>query len=278
MKTINSLSGGKTSSYMAIHYPADYEVFALVCNDEPKCAHKDKKLMQMANDKLSIYTPQFGEFIGTPEDPSIIKIMFDLEQIIGKEIIWLRGESFDKLIKSKQSIPNQNWRWCTTEMKLNPIFWFWLLYIGEKVKMRAGFRFDEKQRLERFSTSYKIPIKTNTYGQKRQSWKEFDWRVGDFPLINDKINHFTISKYWKDQNIKFPKDSNCQMCFWKPAQQLRQNYEQNPNQIEWASKMERLMNNRFLHKFTMEEIKSIGLQLDFLGGQGMYCNSGGCTD
>ena len=35
MKTVNSLSGGKTSSYIAIHYPADYNVFALVHSDDP---------------------------------------------------------------------------------------------------------------------------------------------------------------------------------------------------------------------------------------------------
>jgi hypothetical protein len=30
MITVNSLSGGKTSSYLAKHYPADYNLFALV--------------------------------------------------------------------------------------------------------------------------------------------------------------------------------------------------------------------------------------------------------
>lgn len=279
MKTVNSLSGGKTSSYLAVHYPADYEIFSLVCNDDPKCSHPDKKLMQIANDKLHKYCPQFGEFIGTPEDASIIQIMLDLEQVIGREIIWVRGYSFDELIKSKKSLPNQNWRWCTTMLKLDPIFWFWYLYIGEKVKMRAGFRYDEKQRSERFSTDYKIPISCKNHSQKRQEWKEFtNWRVGDFPLVDDKINHFTVAKYWQDKNIQFPKDSNCQMCFWKPVQQLRQNYEDNPQVINWASLMEKKMSNRFLHDFTMEEVKSIGLQLDFLGGSGMYCNAGNCTD
>lgn len=279
MKTVNSLSGGKTSSYLAIHYPADYEIFSLVCNDDPKCSHPDKKLMQMANDKLSVYCPQFGELIGTPEDSSIIKIMLDLEQKLGREIIWVRGYSFDQLIRKKKAIPNQNARWCTTMLKLDPIFWFWHLYIGEKVKMRAGFRYDEKKRAERFSTEYRIPIACNNFGQNRQEWKDFqDWRVGDFPLVRDKINHFTIAKYWRDKDIKFPKDSNCQMCFWKPAQQLRQNYEDNPQVIDWASSKEKEMNNRFLHCFTMEEIKSVGLQLDFFGGAGMYCNVGNCTD
>ena len=31
MLTVNSLSGGKTSSYLAYHYPADLEIFSLVC-------------------------------------------------------------------------------------------------------------------------------------------------------------------------------------------------------------------------------------------------------
>lgn len=280
MKTVNSLSGGKTSSYLAVHYPADYELFSLVCNDDPKCAHPDKRLMQLANDKLMKYSAHFGEFIGTPEDPSIIKIMLDLEQMIGREIIWVRGYSFDKLIREiKKSIPNQRQRWCTTMMKLDPIFWFWYLNIGEKVKMRAGFRYDEKQRAERFTTSYRIPVSCKNYGQKKQSWKDFeDWRIGDFPLIEDKINHFTIAKYWKDKNISFPLDSNCQMCFWKPLMQLRQNKDHNPQIIDWAINIEEEMNNRFLFKMTMRQMSNIGLQTDFIGGSGMYCNSGNCTD
>lgn len=279
MKTVNSLSGGKTSSYLAVHYPSDYEIFSLVCNDDPKCAHPDKKLMQVANDKLSKYCPQFGEFIGTPEHYGIIKIMLDLEQMIGREIIWVRGESFDSLIRKMKAIPNQNQRWCTTYLKLEPIFWFWLLHIGEKVRMRAGFRHDEKERADRFTTSYKTPTSCNNYGQNRQSWQVFeDWRQGEFPLIEAKVNHFTVKKYWDSKGIDFPKDSNCQMCFWKPVQQLRQNYEESPNVINWADDIEKEVGNRFLHKFTMEDIKRIGLQLDFMGGAGMYCNVGNCTD
>jgi len=30
MKTVNSISGGKTSAYLAKHYPADIELFSLV--------------------------------------------------------------------------------------------------------------------------------------------------------------------------------------------------------------------------------------------------------
>ena len=44
MKTINSLSGGKTSSYIAANYPADYNVFALVRIEDNKCKFPDAKI------------------------------------------------------------------------------------------------------------------------------------------------------------------------------------------------------------------------------------------
>ena len=43
MKTVNSLSGGKTSSYIAANYPADYNVFSLVRTDDKNCMFPDAK-------------------------------------------------------------------------------------------------------------------------------------------------------------------------------------------------------------------------------------------
>ena len=85
MKTVNSLSGGKTSSYMAANYPADLELFALVCIDDHNAGKGiDKKIMQLANDKLSRFCSHHKEFVATSEDPIILRTMLDLEQQIGK--------------------------------------------------------------------------------------------------------------------------------------------------------------------------------------------------
>jgi hypothetical protein len=46
MITVNSLSGGKTSSYMAKHYPADFNVFALVRIAADYCKPKDESLVK----------------------------------------------------------------------------------------------------------------------------------------------------------------------------------------------------------------------------------------
>lgn len=44
MKTVNSLSGGKTSSYIAANYPADYNIFALVRIEDKNCKFPDEKI------------------------------------------------------------------------------------------------------------------------------------------------------------------------------------------------------------------------------------------
>lgn len=54
MKTVNSLSGGKTSSYIAANYPADYNVFALVRTNDKKCLFPDAKIRQIVSDKMEL--------------------------------------------------------------------------------------------------------------------------------------------------------------------------------------------------------------------------------
>jgi len=149
MKTINSLSGGKTSSYLAYHYPADYNIFALVKIDDINCKPKDSKLIQLVSDKIG------EDFIATAESDLTLKVILDLEQLIGQNIIWVTGLSFDKLIKKQTILPNSLRRFCTQEMKMRPIWDWWYKNINEKVKMGIGFRYDELERAERFTVSFK---------------------------------------------------------------------------------------------------------------------------
>lgn len=279
MKTINSLSGGKTSSYLATHYPADYNLFALVCNDDKKCAHPDKKVMQLVNDKLQKYSSRFGECIGTPENYLTLNVILDLEQKLGKEIIWLRDESFDWWIDYKKGLPNNQKRWCTSVMKMKPIFEWCYMNTNLPVKMRLGYRYDELERQERFTDKFDLAISCNTYGEKRQNWKkDIVWRIGEFPLIEDKITHLPIYKWAQKSGLIFPKDSNCQNCFHKQPQQLRKNFDDAPNVMQWAKQKELETNRRFNDKLKMKQIEKIGLQIDFNFGTGSGCQSGMCTD
>jgi diphthamide synthase (EF-2-diphthine--ammonia ligase) len=69
MKTVNSISGGKTSSYLAKHYPADINIFSLVRIEDTNnlwMKGKDEKTRQLVSDKLG------KEFVGTAEMDEII--------------------------------------------------------------------------------------------------------------------------------------------------------------------------------------------------------------
>lgn len=296
MKTVNSLSGGKTSSYMAIHYPADYEIFSLVCIDDVRCKPKDPALIEYANRKLSKFTDKYGEFIATAEDDSTIRCMMDLEQKIGKTIIWVRGKSFDNVVDDKNGLlPNKLKRFCTVEMKLKPIFYWWVQNIGEKVNMRIGLRFDEYNRMEQFMnnsnpTIFKVPDTCNLFGENRQKLKTFNWRFCHFPLIKDSINQNHISQYFdkygyvggdlfnERRKIEFPHISNCVGCFHKKIETLNAMSIRNPEKMQWFVEQENKQKGTWIKDIRYEDIVKMNKSvIPFMVEQELDdCSIGGC--
>jgi hypothetical protein len=270
MITVNSLSGGKTSSYMAAHHPVDYNIFALVRIEADYCKPKDESIVKYASDKIGM------DFIATAESDKTLYIMRDLEQLIGKEIIWVTGNTFETLIKKRKALPNLMQRFCTTELKMFPIAEWWHKNIGEKICMQVGFRYDEKERADRFKTEIKIKVGKHENGNNK--WQDFNWRIGRFPLIESKKTHFEVKKWADSTGLIFPPDSNCVGCFWKPYQQLRKNWEDEPQKMRWFAEMERKMNRTFKKEMSYDNIKKIGLQQDFFFGTGSGCQAGFCTD
>jgi hypothetical protein len=276
MKTITSISGGKTSAYLAKHYPTDYNIFSLVRIDDHRCRPKDNSIVKYASDKIGM------DFIATAESDKTLYVMRDLEQLLGKEIIWVTGDSFDQLIRKRKALPNIMQRFCTTDMKMFPIAEWWFREICEKIQMQVGFRYDEKERADRFKTDIKIKVGKHKNGNNK--WKEFNWRVGKFPLIEDKINHYHVVQWAKSTLLEFPQDSNCVGCFWKPLQQLRKNWENEPLKMQWFSDVEqanyskRIKVQKWKKEANYEQIKNIGLQQDFHFGTGSGCQAGFCTD
>ncbi|MBV5329759.1 MAG: hypothetical protein JZU65_19385 [Chlorobium sp.] len=282
MKTVNSLSGGKTSSYIAVHYPADIELFALCCIDDHNAGKNiDLVMKQRVNDRLQKYCSHYPEFRATSEDPKILKVMFDLEQIIGREIIWLRGMGWERMIKFKSAIPNMAKRFCTTILKMQPIFEYLYKYAELPVEMRIGYRYDEQERISNFDPNYSFPYKCQ-YQEKSnrwiQRWQQIHWRNGRFPLIEDKVFHLDIVRFWENKSIDFPKDSNCLNCFWKQSEQLSENFKTDNAIMQWAKIMEDLRGNTFKEELNFHQIERFPRQLHFEYGTGSGCQAGFCTD
>lgn len=267
-KIINSISGGKTSSYLAYHYPADLNIFSLIRIEDKKCTPKDKKLVQLVSDKIGM------DFIATAESDKTLRVVLDLEQLLGNEIIWVTGETFENIISKKKALPNMMWRFCTTEMKMKPIFDY-CTHNFNFVDMNIGIRYDEIERAKQ-NNIFKTIIGKNENGTNK--WAEIEWRECFYPLIDDKITHFQVKKWADNTELNFPIDSNCVGCFWKPFQQLRKNWEDEPLKMNWFSEMEKELNRKFKKEMYYSDVKKIGLQLDFNFGTGSGCQAGFCTD
>ena len=271
MKTVNSLSGGKTSAYIAANYPADYNVFALVRTNDKNCLYPDKKLRQEVSDRIGT------EFIGTLEDDVIINTMLDLEQFIGKKINWVTGKAFDEIIirKDKKYLPNVTQRFCTSEMKLKPLFDWWHKSINEVVEMRIGFRANEGSRAKTMLS------KVNHNGNL-----EFKTIVGEIKFtiqegldaIKDVIYKDKIELYWQDKDVRFAYMNNCIGCFHRSPVLLKYMSDKHPNKFKWFINAESdgYGQRTFKNGMTYNQIKNSLKQVKLFEEDFNECDSGYC--
>lgn len=279
MKTVNSISGGKTSSYLAKHYPADINIFSLVRIDDKDnlwMKGKDEKTRQIVSDKLG------KEFIGTAEMDEIIYTILDLEQFIGSEITWVTGKSFEEVIKQNYGyLPNKMTRYCTVEMKLKPIF-NWLQENTElPVEMRIGFRPNEISRAEtvlKRADDNGIEFFNTIIGKRKtqNKWGLVPYRKVTFPLIENNIQKDIIYNYWNDKNVRFAYRNNCVGCVNRQPLMISHMASKDLDKVKWFEKQETITGNRFLSDVSFNQILKFGTQSSFFDDDFNECDSGFC--
>ena len=279
MKTVNSLSGGKTSSYIAANYPADYNVFSLVRTDDKKCLFPDAKIRQEVSDRLG------KEFIGTLEDDTIVYTMLDLEQYIGSKIDWVSGKTFDKSIittkKGTKYLPNKMARYCTTELKTLPILHWMYEEIKEPVIMRFGYRANETRRaikmMDKTDEDGFTKVKTTFTKLKdgRNSWGVYKYCKPEFPLINDNIYKDKIEEFWKDKDVRFAYMNNCVGCWWRSPLLLKKMHNKHPEKMQWFADQE-TNKSKWRSDMMYKEIIKWKTQTELFDDDFNECDSGYC--
>ena len=279
MKTVNSLSGGKTSSYIAANYPADYNVFSLVRTDDKKCLFPDAKIRQEVSDRLGT------EFIGTLEEDTIIYTMLDLEQYIGSKIDWVSGKTFDKSIittkKGTKYLPNKMARYCTTELKTLPILHWMYEEIKEPVIMRFGYRANETRRaikmMDKTDEDGFTKVKTTFTKLKdgRNSWGVYKYCKPEFPLINDNIYKDKIEEFWKDKDVRFAYMNNCVGCWWRSPLLLKKMHNKHPEKMQWFADQE-TNKSKWRSDIMYKEIIKWKTQTELFDDDFNECDSGHC--
>lgn len=275
---VTSVSGGRTSSYLSLHYPTDINIFSLVRIEDKRCAPKDISIIKYVEDKIQM------DFIATAESDLTLCVLRQLEQDLGKSITWVTGRTFEQLIYDERRInprlPNRRMRFCTELLKMYPIFWHIFLHVfksvDDYVTMNIGYRADEPRR--NATDEYKYSMYCNTYGEKQNNWNTIEWRDSKFPLRENGINNLMIKSYFaKHPEYVFPEESNCVGCFNKSEPVLQKQFDYEPEKMNWFNEMEQATGLRFNISDTLDNImiKDFSTSQMDMFDNAVTCN---CTD
>lgn len=141
------------------------------------------------------------------------------------------GEPFEALIRKRKFLPNQNARFCTTELKIRPAKRY-LRDLGWDYWTNAvGLRADEPRRLK--------PEGVKLKGDRWSVWQ---------PLANAGVGRHDVAKFWESQpfDLRLPNVKgncwlgNCDGCFLKSEANLAALTRDYPDRAAWWEKMEAL--------------------------------------
>lgn len=278
MTTITSLSGGMSSAMIEDKFPADFLVFALVRSDNKKTLFPDSKIRQIVSDRIGT------EFIGTMEDDTIIYTMLDLEQYFGKYIKWVTDITYEECCHKKGGrLPSLHRRYCTTTLKINPIFNWWHSNFEEPVIMNIGYRIGEgrrvKKQLDSLNENGLSEFKTiiGKHPSGRNKWKNIEWRKPLFPLFENFIDKMDVINNWKGKPVRFAKYNNCVGCFHRSATLLKEMSEAHPNKYDAFCDLETIGKGRFKKDYYYKDIPNMNFTLNLFASQEAEgCNSGFC--
>lgn len=242
-QTVASISGGQSSAFIAANFKHDRLVFALVRIEDKNCAPKDKGLIKQVQDRID------KPFIATAEDDLTLTAVLELEQFIGQKIDWVTGITYDEVVRTKGGwLPNSLHRYCTTNMKIEPIFRWWLENFDDPVNMSIGFRADQKE-LRRKNNMLEKTNKDgfslyehyeHVEGKKRRKKFITPWRKPIFPMIDMQPTYKQdVKNYWKGKPVTFAPLNNCVGCFNRNPLLLRTMFDYQPEKMEWFARQER---------------------------------------
>lgn len=278
---MTSISGGQSSAYVAANYPSDYNIFALVRSEDKSIKFKDRKVAQLVEDRIQ------KPFIATLEDDLIIYTILDLEQHLGRKIQWVSGITFEDVLRTKGKwLPNKLHRYCTSYLKIEPMFYWWAEHIGEPILMQIGYRANEIRRVksmnERLNENglleFKATFEKHTEGRHKglNKWEMIEWQKPLFPMMDDHIYRDNVVEYWKGKGVRFAWKNNCVHCFHQNPLLLKKRHEMDPKKIEWAAKWEGNGKHTWRSDVTYNQIINTELQLELSLDDFNDCDSGFC--
>lgn len=136
------------------------------------------------------------------------------------------GEPFKALIERKKYLPNSVMRFCTTELKIEPMKFFMRAQGFDKWTNVVGLRADEQHRVAR-------GIAANAKG--KDPWTSV------FPLCDAGVTQRDVMDWWRREQFDLqllPFEGNCDGCFLKARPKLMEVERTAPGTLRWWADME----------------------------------------
>lgn len=138
------------------------------------------------------------------------------------------GEPFEALIRNKGYLPNQQTRFCTSELKMRPAKEYLLSKDWKKWIAALGIRADEPSRVKR--------------EPQKERWQRW------YPLADAGVSKHTVAMFWRAQSfdLRLPNVNgncwlgNCDGCFLKSEANLAALTRDYPDRAQWWEDMEQL--------------------------------------
>ena len=152
------------------------------------------------------------------------------------------GEPFRALIERKKYPPNSVMRFCTTELKIEPMKFFMKAQGYKKWTNVVGLRADEAHRVAR-------GISANDKG--KDPW------VSVFPLFEAGVTERNVRTWWSEQEFDLqllPFEGNCDGCFLKARPKLMEVERTKAGTLQWWANIEAKIGATFRPEYSYSEL------------------------
>jgi 3'-phosphoadenosine 5'-phosphosulfate sulfotransferase (PAPS reductase)/FAD synthetase len=224
--TVISFSGGRTSAFMLYKVLEAHDMSlpdeAIVCF--ANTGKEDEATLKFVHDcetnwQIPIVWLEYQHSLD-------IKDRF---KVVSYETACRNGEPFSEMIDKKQFLPNSVMRFCTTELKIEPINRYMKSIGIDEFETFAGIRADEPKRVAKLRNTLHAPLASSgiTQADVQAFWKS---------------NSFDLDLEFRDKVTPL---GNCDLCFMKGSYQLASIVQQNPSRAIWWAAQEEKIKGRF---------------------------------
>ncbi len=174
------------------------------------------RLAEQGEDFVLFFTPTFREL------PECIDHIVSVKEMTGKElVVRTAGKTLDQLIQDKKTLPNQNMRWCTRTMKIEPCKAYLLENPGSV--LLVGLRADEEHREGMWGefATYRYPL------------REWGWGIKE------------VYAYLNARGVNVPDRTDCDYCYDQRLSEWWLLWKNRPERYAHAAALEKLTGHTF---------------------------------